>query len=190
MKNILILLFLVTCQSSFAQKHGKVSTFHRLIINNSENEIMMVKIKNKDVWVTPGFYQDSVQFIKEGLHEIASTYGMKISNPTLKGMFSMRREIGETKEMLIRNIYSCNYLSGNVHFPENQTFEIGEIKWLPLEEALSLISFESIKMFIKQTYNYPNVVWGGSISAIKEDNKWRYEIIEDFYPLYSPDKTE
>ena len=75
MKNILILLFLVTCQSSFAQKHGKVSTFHRLIINNSENEIMMVKIKNKDVWVTPGFYQDSVQFIKEGLHEIASTYG-------------------------------------------------------------------------------------------------------------------
>ena len=127
MKNVLILLLLATSQLGFAQKNGNVSIFHRLIISNSNNEIMMVKIKNTDVWVTPGFYQDSVQFIKEGLHDIAATYGMKISNPKLKGAFSMRREIGEKREMLLRNIYHSNYLSGEIHFPVNQSFQIGEI---------------------------------------------------------------
>ena len=188
MKNIIILIFLTFSGICSAQGNHNASIFHRLIIYNADNEIMLVKIKDTDVWVTPGFYQDSVQFIKKGLHDIASTYGMKISNPELKGTFSMRRERGETTEMLIRNIYSCNYLNGKVHFPENQSFEIGEIKWLPIKEALPLISFESIRLFIKQTYDYPDVASGGSLSAIRDDNKWRYTIVEEFYPLFSPKK--
>ena len=188
MKKIIILLFITFSEVCFAQVNHNTSVFHRLVIYNSDNEIMIVKIKDTDVWVTPGFYQDSIQFIKEGLHDIASTYGIKISNPELKGTFSMRRETGETKEMLIRNIYSCKYLSGTVHFPENQSFEIGEIKWLSIKEALSLIPFESVRMFIKQTYDYPNVVWGGSISAIREGDKWKYKIMEEFYPLFTSKK--
>ena len=190
MKNLILLFLLIFCHSGFAQSNNTASVFHRLIIYNADNEVMIVKIKNAEVWVTPGFYQDSVQFIKEGLHGIASTYGMKISNPELKGTFSMRREIGESKEMLIRNIYTCRYLSGKLHFPENQPFEISEIKWLPMKEALSTISFESIRIFIKQTHDYPNVVWGGSIRVIKENNKRKYEIMEEFYPLFSPKKRK
>jgi hypothetical protein len=188
MKKIIILLCITFSGICFAQGTHDTSVFHRLIIYNADNEIMLVKIKDTDVWVTPGFYQDSIQFIKEGLHDIASTYGMKISNPELKGTFSMRREIGETKEMLIRNIYSSNYLSGEIHFPENQSFEIGEIKWLPIKETLSLIPFESVRMFIKQTHEYPNFVWGGSINALRKDNTWEYKIMEEFYPLFSPQK--
>jgi hypothetical protein len=185
MKKIIILLFITFSGLCFAQGSQNTSVFHRLLVYNSENEVMLVKIKGTDVWVTPGFYQDSVQCIKEGLHKIALTYGMTISNPELKGAFSMRRETGETREMLIRNIYRCNYLGGKVHFPENQSFKIGEIKWLPMKEVLSVISFESIRMFIKQTYDFPNIVWGGSISAIREDKQWNYKIVEAFYPLFS-----
>ncbi len=185
MKNLIILLLLLISQPSLAQGNSNTSIFHRLIVYNSDNEIMLVKVKNSEMWLTPGFYQDSIQFIKEGLHGIASTYGMKISNPELKGIFSMRREIGETREMLIRNIYHCKHLDGKVHFPENQPFEIDEIKWLPIEEALSIIPFESTRLFIKQTHDNPNVVWGGSISAIRENNKWSYKIMEEFYPLFS-----
>ena len=188
MKRIILLLFITFSGVCFAQANHDTSVFHRLVIYNSDNEIMLVKIKSTDVWVTPGFYQDSIQFIKKGLHDIASTYGMKISNPELKGTFSMRRERGESKEMLLRNIYSCNYLSGKIHFPLNQSFEIVEIKWLPIHEALSLIPFESVRMFIKQTYDHPNIVSGGSISAIRADDKWKYKIIEEFYPLFSPKK--
>ena len=32
-----------------------MSVFNRLISYNAEAEIMMVKIKNTDVWVIPGF---------------------------------------------------------------------------------------------------------------------------------------
>jgi len=188
MKNLIVFLLLTFCYSGFAQIDKNVSIFHRLIIHNAANEIMLVKIKGAEVWVTPGFYQDSTQFIKKGLHDIAMTYGMQISDPELKGTFAMRREVGESKEMLIRNIYHCNYLNGKVHFPENQSFEINEIKWLPLKEALPLISFESMRMFIKQTSDNPDVIWGGSINAVKEDDKWKYEVMEAFYPLFNPRK--
>ena len=146
---------------------------------------MLVKIKNTDTWVTPGFYQDSVQFIKQGLIDIPATYGITISDPTLKGTFSMRRERGEKQEMLLRNIYHANYLSGDVHFPLGQSFEIGEIKWLPMAEASSVISFESMRMFIQQTDEHPETVWGGSLHAVRKEDKWEYEIIEAFYPLFS-----
>ena len=183
MKKIIVLLFLIVSGTPFAQGNQNTSVFHRLIIYNSQNEIMLVKFKGTDIWVTPGFYQDSIQFIKEGLHTIASTYGMKISSPKLKGTFSLRRENGDTQKMLIRNIYHSNYLSGKIHFPKNQSFEIGDIKWMPLKEALEKIPFESVQLFIKQTHNYPNIVWGGSINARKEDDKWKYEVMEEFYPL-------
>ncbi len=185
MRNLIILLLLIISHTSFAQGNSNTSIFHRLIVYNASNEIMLVKIKNTETWVTPGFYQDSIQFIKEGLQEMALTYGMKISNPELKGTFSMRREIGEKREMLIRNIYHCKYLKGKIDFPENQSFEIGEIKWLPIKDALSIISFESMRMFIKQTDDFSNQVSGGSISVIREDNNWKYEIKEGFYPLFN-----
>ena len=187
MKTIIMLLFLTFSGVSFAQGNQDTSVFHRLIIYNAQNEIMLVKFKDTDLWVTPGFYQDSIQFIKAGLHTIAATYGLKISTPKLRGTFSLRRENGDSKKMLIRNIYHCNYLSGTIHFPENQTFEIDEIKWLPLKEALLKIPLESVKMFIEQTNKPSNVVWGGSISVRKKDDKWQYEIIEEFYPIFEPD---
>ncbi len=190
MRKITLLLILLISISSFAQDNSNISIFHRLIVYNSDNEIMLVKLKNTETWVTPGFYQDSIQFIKKGLHDIALTYGMKISNPELKGIFSMRREIGETKEMLIRNIYHCKYLNGKVHFPENQSFEIGEIKWLTIKDALSIIPFESMRMFIKQTDNFPNQVSGGSISVTRVDNNWKYEIKESFYSIFSTKKKK
>ena len=128
MKKLIILLCITFSSVIYAQVNQDISVFHRLVIYNADNNIMLVKIKDKDVWVTPGFYQDSIQFPREGLHDIAATYGMTISSPELKGTFSMRLEAGEMRDMRVRNIYTCNYLSGDIHFPENQSFEIDEIK--------------------------------------------------------------
>lgn len=190
MKPLFTLILLSVCLSGVGQSTTDISIFHRLIIYNASNEIMLVNIKNTEVWVTPGFYQDNAQFIKEGLHAIAATYGMEIADPELKGMFSMRRAKGDGTEMLIRNIYHCNYKSGEIHFPENQSFEIGEIKWLPIQEAIALISFESIGMFMKQTHEHPDKVWGGSITALRENGKLSYKIEEEFYPLFNSTKRK
>jgi hypothetical protein len=188
MNKLFTLLLIAFSGVCFAQANHDTSVFHRLVIYNDANEIMVVKLKDTDIWVTPGFYQDSTRFIKAGLHDIAATYGMTISDPELKGIFSMRREVGESTEMLMRNIYSCKHLSGEVRFPENQSFTIGEIKWLPLQEALPLIPFESVRLFIKQIHDNPNAVWGGSIGAKRVDNEWKYETKEAFYPLFNPKK--
>ena len=188
MKTLITFLFLAFSGVCFAQHNENVSVFHRLIIYNADNEMMLVKIKDTEIWVTPGFYQDSLLFNKKGLHDIAGTYGMEISNPELKGTFSMRRHNGASTEMLLRNIYSCNYLSGEVHYPKNQSFEIGEIRWLPASEAIPLLSFESIRMFVKQTNDNPDILSGGSISAIRKDDNWNYKVIEEFYPLFSAKK--
>ncbi|MFK8056297.1 MAG: hypothetical protein AB8F78_09290 [Saprospiraceae bacterium] len=184
MKIIFSLLLLIACQPIFAQGSSKASVFHRLLIYNADNDFMLVKIKDTDTWVTPGFYQDSTQFVKKGLHDIAATYGLTVTDPEVKGMFSMRRERDGKQEMLVRNIYHANYVSGEEHFPENQSFEIGEIKWLPMEEARKVISFESMTMFIQRTDDYPNEVSGGSIHASRQDGAWKYETIEEFYPIF------
>lgn len=188
MKKILIIILLIVSQSGFSQGTNKASVFHRLLIYNSENEIMLVKVKGADVWVTPGFYQDTIQFIKQGLRDVASTYGIKISEPKLTGVFSMKRETGKTKEMLIRNIYKCNYQEGEIHFPENQPFTISEIKWVTIGKALKILTHTSVQLFVKQTHNNPNIVSGGSIIIYNENNKVKAKIIEEFYPLFSSEK--
>ena len=190
MNKIVIFLLLIASQSSFAQGKSKVSIFHRLVVYNAKNEIMLVKIKGADVWVTPGFYQDTIQFSKQGLHDVAATYGMKISDPELQGVFSMRRETGGKKEMLIRNIYRCKYLEGEVHFPENQPFSISEIKWLPMNEALKTLSHISVRTLLTQTHHNPTIVSGGSIVVYREGKEWKVKIAEEFYPLFSPKKRK
>lgn len=182
MKKLLILLFLTLSQIIQAQNGKNVSVFHRLLIYNTDNEIMLVRFKDSNIWVTPGFYQDNKQYIQKGLHDIATTYGITVSNPELKGVFSMKSENGEHIEMRIRNIYRCNYLHGKIKVPKN----LGEVKWLPIKEALKTITYKSINLFLKQTHNYPNVVWGGSIIALKKEIGWKYEIVEEFYPLFYP----
>lgn len=181
MNKLMVLFFLIFAQSIFAQSNTNVSVFHRLLIYNSNNELMIVKFKDTDIWVTPGFYQDSLQFIKQGLQDVAADYGITVSTPSLKGTFTMRSERVNKTTLSIRNIYSCNYIKGTVIIPDF----LGDVKWLPIEKALQTLTYPHINLFIKQTYDFPNVVWGGSINRLKDENGWSTQIMEAFYPLFS-----
>ena len=190
MKKLTILLLIITSVSktTIAQT-PKTSVFHRLMVYNDQNEIMLVRFEGTDIWVTPGFYQDATTLISKGLHDLADTYGMNISNPELKGIFSLRYAMEEKKEMWLRNIYHCKYLEGEIHFPENQSFKISEIKWLPLDDALNTLTHKFVKLFIEQTHNNPNVVSGGSLVVYNSDTQERkVKIIETFYPIFNSRK--
>ncbi len=186
MKKLLIVLVFTVFQSNVAQENNTVSVFHRLLIYNSDNQIMLVKIKGKgaEVWVTPGIYQDSNQFIKKGLDDLVKTYGIETSSPELKGVFSVQYENDEKKEMWLRNYYTCKYIKGDIHFPKNQPFTVSEIKWVSLEKSLEMLSHEFVKLMLEQTHNNPNLVSGGSISVFKENHKVKVKIEEEFYPLF------
>lgn len=179
MKKLFVFILMIASQNIFSQESNNVSIFHRLVIYNSQNEILLVNFKDTDIWVTPGFYQDSVQFIKEGLHRIASNYEVKITDPELRGVFSMRREFSKTTEMSIRNIYSCSVVSGEIKTPESR----GDAKWFAIDEAIQTVTYKSIKLFLKQINDDPETIWGGSVNVIRKDGIRDYQILEEFYPL-------
>ncbi len=83
---LLVITFLIL--PLFAQENGEVPEFHRLLIFNSENQLMVVKIKNTNFWVTPGLYSKDKKLTNENLYKLATEYGLKVTKPSLKGIFT------------------------------------------------------------------------------------------------------
>lgn len=177
-KMILILIFSFF-QLISAQSENDISTFHRLLILNSNNELMVVKIQDANFWVTPGFYQNSNQTIKQGLDSIASTYGLKTESPQLKGIFLLQREVNGMESTSVRNIYIMKVKERQLKKPTG----ISEIKWLSPTKAIEIISFPHINAMIEQIVKYPNQVWGGTLLQYKQNDTWKAKVIEAFYPL-------
>ena len=108
MRNRLTIPFaLLICTLSalplFAQDQEEITTFHRLLIFNGDEEMMVVKIKDTDIWVTPGHYQIPEQSPRAGMDSIAATYGMTIESVALRGQFMLTKK-GSSSTRL-RNIY-------------------------------------------------------------------------------------
>ncbi len=174
----LVLFMLLTNINSFGQVEKEISVFNRLLILNSENELLVVKIENVDMWVTPGFYQTK-QEIRQGLDSIASTYGLKIKTPELKGVFLLKRDINGESSTSTRNIYTAKTKDKELKKPKG----IEDAKWLPVNKAVELITFPHINSMIEQIMNNPKKVWGGYLSQFKENGKWKTKILQDFYVL-------
>lgn len=174
MKKFLLLIGLLYSHALFAQEAPNASTFHRLLLLNEKNELMVVKVKNSNRWVTPGWYQDDHLSITEGLDQLAASYGVKITTPTLRGVFTLKGG-----QISTRLIYTTRIRSGELKAPDI----IEEIKWLPIPKAVEIITFPHIRAQISQISNHPNVVWGGSQTMYQENGVYGSKIVEDFYPL-------
>ncbi|WGG48131.1 hypothetical protein [Rugamonas sp. DEMB1] len=174
MKIVLLLTSMLLSQSLYAQEAPKTSTFHRLLLLNEKNELMVVKIKNSNRWVTPGWYQDDRLTIAQGLDELAAGYGVKIATPTLRGVFTLKGS-----QVSTRLIYTTKIKSGELKNPEL----IEEIKWLPIQKAVETITFPHISAQITQLSKYPDVIWGGAQTMYQENGVYGSKVVEDFYPL-------
>lgn len=179
MKAIAIILSLVFAHTLAAQGDEGVSIFHRLLILNSENELLVVKIKDSDFWVTPGVYQTKVQTIKASLDSISATYGIKTEAPVLNGMFLLKRDLNGKTSASLRNTYTAKVESADLTIPEG----IEEVRWLPVGEAMALISFPHINAIIAQVMSHPGQVWGGTLLQYKVGEKMETKISEAFYLL-------
>jgi hypothetical protein len=178
LKKLLLLIMLIS-QSIFAQELAKPSTFHRLLVFNDNNELMIVKVKNSNRWVTPGWYQDHNLTIQAGLDELAASYGLKITTPTLKGVFTLKT--AQNNELSTRLVYTTKMKSGELKAPEM----IEEIRWLSTKDAMKLITFAHINMQIDQLMKFPGTIWGGSQLMYQQDGVYKAKFIEPFYPLTS-----
>ncbi|UII27196.1 hypothetical protein LVD15_01865 [Fulvivirga maritima] len=179
MKKIIVVIFIILFHSAKAQVENDISIFHRILILNSKNELMVVKIENTDFWVTPGLYQTKEQTIKNGLDSLSSTYGFDIKELKLKGTFILKRELNGKHSTSLRHVYTAKIKDG----VEKRPNEIEEIKWLSTNKAIEKITFPHINEMIKQIMAKPDEIWGGTLLQFKEGNKWKTKILEEFYTL-------
>lgn len=181
MKNILLVITILFAASSFVQANDKAPSFHRLLVFNDENQLMVVKIKNTNFWVTPGLYNENNKLTHDNLYQLAADYGFKVTKPSLKGIFTLKNK--KTKAESSRHFYNVKVSDGEQITPDN----IEEIKWLPLTEAMQLITFPHINILLKQITQHPENIWGGTILRYKEGKEFYAKMLSDFYPLKTVD---
>lgn len=179
MKKIITLIFVILFHSTNAQVEKNIPIFHRLLIFNSQNELMIVKIENTDFWVTLGFYQTKDSTIKKGLDSIASTYGINIKDLKLKGTFILKREVNGKQSTSLRNVYTAKIKDKVAKKPNG----IEEIQWLSADKGIEKITFPHIGVMIKQILTKPDKVWGGTLLQFKKGKSWKTKILEEFYTL-------
>lgn len=179
MKKITFVIITLFLNAVFGQTEPEIKIFHRLVIVDADNKIMVVKVENANVWVTPVFYQTPDGTIQIGLKNLATSYGIDIEEPKLKGVFLLKREIDGAYSTSLRNVYTARNKAGIVKRPHG----IDEIKWVPMDEATELITFPHISLMLKGIMDNPNVVLGGTLRQYKENDNWKTEIIEAFYSL-------
>lgn len=177
MKKILFVLLIAFMSISVKAQESKVTTFHRMLILNKENKLLLVKIKNKDIWVTPGLYQNSKQTIKQGIDSIASTYGITVFDVGLRGMYGLKTP--SENYYSTRNIFVMKTDAIDVLLPEI----IEEVVWLDMNEAVKRISFPHINAFIKDVFMFPNAIRLGTIERITSNGKLITKVSEAFYSL-------
>ncbi|GAB3015113.1 NUDIX hydrolase [Bowmanella dokdonensis] len=174
-----LLIALLGAQALCAKQDVTPSTFHRLLVFNHSNELLVVKIKDRELWVTPGWYQDQENTIRQGLTELAGSYGLKIVDPSLRGVFVLL--MGQQQKTSTRLIHVAIVQKPDIQLPEG----IDQARWLPVDQALELINLPHIRYKIEQITAHPDTVWGGTQKMHWEDGVNKFEVVEEFYPLFS-----
>lgn len=174
MKKLIFAFLCLIVNSAFAQSTSKITTFHRMLIVNENDEIMIIKIKDVDFWVTPGLYQNDHLTIKQGLDSIASTYGLQLSEPKLRAIFTLKSERNGKPSLSTRNVFIMRTKNPETKKPDL----IEEIKWLKLNDALAQLTFPHIAMMTESIFAKPDQILGGTISNWKDGDAFKAKWIE------------
>lgn len=166
----------------FTQENPNTLLFHRLLIFNEANELMIVKFKDRDFWVTPGLYAADKTQPKEKLKTLAlSDYGLTISDLKLKGMFLLT--VRSTNKTLFRYTYIAKSKSNHIKMPDM----IETVEWLTPAEAVQKITFPHIRLMINQLLSNPNQISAGTIERYSENGEFKATVTEALYTLDTTD---
>ncbi|WP_247666417.1 nuclear transport factor 2 family protein [Aquimarina sp. MMG015] len=180
MKNyILVVVMLLTIQCINAQsnidKDVNTSAINLVIVNDN-GDILLKKATIG--WITIGAFYEKRHTINEVIDSISNKYGVSITKPNLKGVFTYKFDFNNA--VSIRQVYVAKSTTNDL--PTNKNVEF---RWAPKDEAIEKFksTIPSLGEMIAQIIDYPQVVWGGSFLIKKENNKKTSMITEDFYPI-------
>ena len=148
--------------------------FYRLNIVNQNNELMVVKIANRDLWVTPGLYSGVNDFEIAKLKALAAEYGLTISPPALRGKFQVK----PSPEQSFGTRYFYRAMALNEVQKQPEYVEL--VRWLPLEAALKQINLPHIVYLTRQTELFPEQRWQASIARFQENGQHKIKVTRDF----------
>jgi hypothetical protein len=175
---ILVIICFFSCLYSFAQKKEKNTdnyTYIKLYITNAENKVLLLKWGND--WEVPGARYSAPYTLSKFVDTLAAEDGIKIKNVRLSGMFTVEYE-GQ-KKLAIMQYYSAEHSSGSVRVPAG----CADIQWFSVEEALKILTFEDMKIMIRQINEDPKAIWGGAIHK-RTDGHTNIPVISVKEPFY------
>jgi hypothetical protein len=183
MKKIFFLSFSILLGLElFAQETGNDSyTIQRLLIYNQKGEVLLEK--NDFGWMTPALRHNSKVTINDGLINLASEFGLRISSPKISGIFMFMSDYKPISQF--RQHYSCNVVDGQLKVPENKL----DVQWFSINKAIEMMSLPDTKAplvirdMTKQLLYYPEIIWGGAYLLSKKNGEISYKTTEQFYPM-------
>lgn len=181
-RSLFVLLFSIFYIASSFSLHAESKTFHRLVAVNEKSELLIVKIKDRPLWVTPGWYQDELTTPGQAMQKQLDDYGLAIKSNQLRGVFTL--VMGKPSAISTRLVHIVDVTIMSKQLPEG----IEEVRWLPLQEALSLVSLEHIRYQLEQIFTHPDTVWGGVQEMYWQDGTNHFSVLEPFYPLFTVEK--
>ena len=183
MKKVVILFALVLMYNPLLAQSEDNSepntTIIRLLILNDNGEVLLKKATIG--WIIMDKVYDQRQTLNEAINSLSNKYGVSISKPELKGVFTYK--FGFNNSSSIRQIYVAKSMTNEL--PKNRNVEF---YWAPKDEAVEKLSVTvpSLGEMVEQILDYPQVVWGGSFLVERENGKIISEQTEDYYPISDP----
>ena len=176
------------------QQPGEFAVFNRLVVLDADCRVLLVRVAEAGVWVTPGYYQAGAEPTRECLRELAQSYGLEISAPELRGTFWLQRELPRDSSVSLRKVFGARLVSGRdspassgdsaspgalrsigVDLPEG----IDSLAWLSPTEAVAQLSFPHIGVMLERVATSPDTLWGGSLAQ----RQGGAAVVEPYYPL-------
>ena len=182
MKKVIYLIILALINpplySQNSEKNPDSYTIQRLIIENDKKEILIYK--GKSYWMTPAIRHNKELSIKEGLQQLAKSYGLKITQPKLAALYTYK--FGFKKGVSFRSFYTADLIGSNKTTPPSP---ITQAKWAPISDVTNVIGgLEVRKQMLNHILQHPETLWGGSFYLYDDEQGVRQaKILERFYSL-------
>jgi hypothetical protein len=175
-----LIMVLAGVQFALAQDTTKISatqeeikkvdnyTVQYLIISNNKNEVLLQK--NNAGWHTLAIRSNENQSIREAMDSLAHTVGIKISDLRLAGLYAYKFEgLPDHQAVSFRTHYTSRAIGGELMQPKDPQ---REYKWVPINEAMKKITFESLRLETSQILKNPKKVWGGTFLIMWQGDKF------------------
>ena len=150
-------------------------TIKRLLVCNDNDELLVVKYNGR--WNVPALRYNQRESINQALYNLAKDMGIVITAPKVGGIFSFT--YGFNDRAALRMFYVTTYKSGTI----KTKLKWDAIKWIHKDDFMRMKDEDVYSLMAAKVVEDTSTLWGGAFFLFRENEKLKYSITEDFYPI-------